>query len=202
MRDYWQRHRDSASSFLLEEQVEGQDLRLQVIGGRLAASCIRIPAHVVGDGRTTLGRLVEERQRVVHEQNPADSLDLDRASFALIEDQGLTLDSVPEAGRRVWLKTVTNIGQGGVAVDIGDQVHSGYRDWVRRIVDFCGATFFALDVMCQDPAQDPAESGAVAIELNAMAEWTHHAYSEGGTRELGSVVIDAAFAKKLELVAS
>jgi cyanophycin synthetase len=201
VRDYWRRNRGMADSFLLEEQVDGEDLRIQVIGGRIAASCVREPAYVVGDGRQTLAKLVERRQRIVHQQNPSDRLELDRTSFALIEEQGLTLESVPEAGRRVRLKAVSNIGQGGVAIDVTDEVHPGYAEWVRRIVAFCDASFFALDLICQDHTQAP-ESGAVALELNALAEWTHHTYSEGGTRDLGEVVIDAAFGQELGVLAS
>ncbi len=196
VRDYWQRCHDQAETLLLEEQVEGKDLRIQVIDGQIAACCVRVPAHVIGDGHQTLAQLVKRRQQEVLAKNPSDALVLDRASLALIDSQGLTLESIPEAGRHVQLKTVANIGQGGVAVDVSDEVHPDYEDWVRRIVEACDASYFALDVICEDHTLAPA-SGAVALELNALAEWTHHTYSKGGTHDLGTVVIDATFGPRV-----
>ncbi len=192
VRAYWDRCGHLDCAFLLEEQLDGVDLRIQVIGGRIAAACVRVPAHVVGDGEHTLAQLIERRREVMREQNPANRLELDHASHALLEAQGVTLDSVPAEGREVRLKRVANIGQGGHAIDVSDEIHPHYRDWVARVVTFCDASYFALDVVCRDYTEDP-ETQAVALELNALAEWAHHTFSERRTHDLGRLVIDAAF---------
>ena len=193
VRDYWDRCQHLDRSFLLEEQIEGTDLRIQVIGRCIAACCIRVPAHVIGDGRHTLMQLVEFRREVMRNKNPSDRLELDRASLALIDEQGLSLDSVPEIGQQVQLKTVSNMGQGGHAIDVTDEIHPHYHDWVRQIVDYCDASYFALDLICQDHIKDP-ETHAIALEVNSLAEWTHHAFSERRTHDLGTLVIDTTFA--------
>lgn len=190
--DYWDRCHHLEKAFLLEEQVEGMDLRFQVIDRRIAASCIRVPAHVIGDGRHTLMELVELRREVMRQQNPSNRLELDRASLVLLEEQRLSLDSIPEKGYRVQLKKVSNMGQGGHAIDVTDEIHPLYHEWVQRIVEFCDASFFALDLLCQDHTKNP-ETNAVALEINALAEWVHHTFSEGRTHDLGQLVIDTTF---------
>lgn len=44
---------------IVQEQVTGRDHRLLVVGGRLVACAERVPATVVGDGRSTVAQLVD-----------------------------------------------------------------------------------------------------------------------------------------------
>ena len=48
---------------LIEQMVEGEDLRLLVIDYRLVAAAIRRRPEVVGDGRLSLRRLIERQSR-------------------------------------------------------------------------------------------------------------------------------------------
>ena len=82
--DYWRRNQALGSRFMLEEQVQGADLRMQVVGGRIVAACTREPAYVTGDGKTTLSKLVENRRKVIKQQNPDNDLVLDEQSQRLL----------------------------------------------------------------------------------------------------------------------
>ena len=44
---------------LVETCVAGNDYRVLVVGGRMVAIAERVPAHVVGDGSSTVAQLVE-----------------------------------------------------------------------------------------------------------------------------------------------
>ena len=190
--EYWETHRELGEEFLLEEQLEGDDIRIQVIGGEIAAACVREPAFVTGDGQATLIGLIEERRVVMEQQNPANKLDLDDTSMKLIADQRLSLDSIPDAGQKVWLKLVSNMGQGGVATDITDKLHPLYHRWVDEISRLMEAPYFALDLIGRKPSANPVEA-VKALEINAQAEWLHHTFSEGRTHDLASEVVDALF---------
>ncbi|MCB9676923.1 MAG: ATP-grasp domain-containing protein [Alphaproteobacteria bacterium] len=174
---------------LVEEQIHGDDLRLQAIGGVLVAACIREPAQVVGDGVRTLDALVEERATAVYAANPQNTLVLDAESLALIEEQGLALDSVVPAGTAVRLKRVANVGQGGRPVDVTDSVHPAYADWMERIAAGLGLSIFALDVICADPTAPPDASGARALEVNARPQWLHHTFSEGRRHDIAGAIL-------------
>src|SRR5690606_38844086 len=50
-------------SVLLEEFVEGDDLRLIVIAGELVAAAIRRPAEIVGTGRHRIRELIDKLSR-------------------------------------------------------------------------------------------------------------------------------------------
>ncbi|MCB9232611.1 MAG: hypothetical protein H6581_13150 [Bacteroidia bacterium] len=191
---YWQIWQEKESLFLLEEQVQGDDLRIQVIGGKIAAACVRLPAYVTGDGHHTLLELVEKRREIMRTQNESNRLDLDELSLSLIAQQGLTLDSIPDSQQKVQLKTVANMGQGGVAIDITDKIQPIHHEWVRRIVEHYDSPYFALDLICSDLEGDPQQC-AKAIEINSRAEWLHHTFSEGRQHDLARVLLDELFGK-------
>lgn len=91
IRDYWHTMRKKYKVFMLEAQIAGADLRLQAIGGKLAAACVREPAFVTGDGKSSVLELVENRRKIMFVQNPANRLDIDDITRELLEKQQLSL---------------------------------------------------------------------------------------------------------------
>ncbi|MBA2547341.1 MAG: ATP-grasp domain-containing protein [Burkholderiaceae bacterium] len=48
---------------LIEEQMEGDDYRIAVVNGKVVAVAHRVPAHVIGDGVSSIERLIENENR-------------------------------------------------------------------------------------------------------------------------------------------
>lgn len=174
---------------LVEQQLNGQDLRLHAIGGELVAACAREPAFVQGDGALTVAQLAAAHHLRVQAQNPQNRLDLDSDSHALLSEQGLSLDSVPRSGRRVTLKRVANMAHGAVAVDITDRVHPEYRRWIERAAQALSLDIFALDIITTDPSAAPSVSGGMALEVNARPQWLHHTFSHGRSHDIPTLML-------------
>lgn len=184
---HWEHIQDNPDGFLAEEQVAGDDLRIQAIGGRLVAACRREPASVTGDGVRTVAELAAARDAVCREQNPLNRLVLDAHSQVLLADQGLGPDSVPEPGRRVRLKTLSNICLGGLPVDVTDALHPAWRAVVATIGQALGIGIYSVDVLTPDPALPP-DQGHV-IEVNARPEWLHHTFSQGRQHDIPGLIL-------------
>ncbi|MCB9780191.1 MAG: hypothetical protein H6742_16610 [Alphaproteobacteria bacterium] len=184
---HWRTIRSCRAGFLAEQQVEGDDLRIQAIGGRLVAACRREPASVVGDGRQTIAALSAARDAVCRAQNPLNRLILDDDSRALLADQGLHPDDVPAAGRAVRLKSLTNISMGGRPVDVTDRLHAAWPSVVETIARVLGLSIFSVDVLTADPGLPP-DAGHV-IEVNARPEWLHHTFSEGRQHDIAGMIL-------------
>ncbi len=174
---------------LIEEQVEGKDLRIQALGGRFEVACIREPASVIGDGRRTVSVLVEARAQEVATLNPDNCLVIDVVTERLLTEQGLTLDHIPSPGRQVMLKRISNLSQGGRAIDVTEEIHPAYREWVTAIGERLGLDFFAIDVVTSDPTLSPEESGAKILEVNAPCQWLAHTFSERRTHDLTAKIL-------------
>jgi cyanophycin synthetase len=121
-----------AREVLIEEQYEGRDYRVRVVGGSMVAASLRCPPEVTGDGAHTVAELIEELNsdpnrgeghgKPLSRIHPEDPLLL-----ATLGGQRLALDDVPERGRVVRLRACANLSTGGTATDVTDTVGSGVR---------------------------------------------------------------------------
>ena len=186
--DYCREHA-GMGPFLLEQQGEGTDLRLQIIGGQVVAACVREPAFVVGDGTHALAELLDARRAVMATQNPANALVLDASSRQLLEEQAIGMEDVPARGRRVVVKRVANIAQGGVVTDVTDALHPDYRVWGASLSRCLQASYLGVDILTTEPTADPVRHARV-LELNARAEWLHHTFSEVRTHDVPALILD------------
>lgn len=187
VQDYLIQNAKMGPEFLLEEFIEGNDLRIQVIGKKIVAACERIPAEVVGDGDSTLQQLADARNEVVKQQNPCNYLTIDDESLRLIAEQGLTVDSVIPEGQTVRLKKIANMGRGARAVDCTDEIDPLISSWIEAICAKLDVSYFALDIICTDRRDI---STYRALELNAQAEWFHHTFSEVRQHNLEVIILD------------
>ena len=194
--NYWQsHHQDKKDVFLLEEQIEGEDLRVQVVGGKIVAVCTREPAHVLGDGQTRLKDLISHYQIIVRTQNPSNDLVVDETTQRLLKEQDLKMVDIPEAGQKVMLKELANMAQGAVAIDKTDAFHPGFQHWVDKLVEYLGTPYFAIDIIAPDLSAAPTEK-AYALEINARPEWMHHTFSRGRTHDMAELVLDSVFGRE------
>ncbi len=192
VKDYFHRNHALDSLFLLEEQAEGQDLRLHVIDGKVVAACIREPAFVVGDGERTLEALIDERRAIMRTQNPRNKLEIDGPTQQLLTEQKLQLSDVPKKDRKVVLKYVSNMGQGGRAIDVTDAIHPVFHDWAASLCKYLEVDYMGIDFMTTDFVNEP-EQHTIILEVNAYAEWLHHTFSEGRTHDVAGMILGALF---------
>lgn len=190
LKEYLNAHETPAGPYLLEEYISGADLRIQVIGRKMVAACVRHPAYVLGDGQSTLLELIERRREQIQLQNPANSLLIDRQSQQLIEKAGYTLNSIPAMNVRVTLKRVANMGQGAIAEDCTDRIDPRIERWIEELSAALDMPYFALDILTDDITRIESY---YALEVNLRAEWMHHTFSEGRQHDLASVIIRELF---------
>jgi hypothetical protein len=164
-------------SVLIEGQAAGSVYRLLFLDGELLDVVRRDPPHVVGDGRSSIRRLIaaENRRRMAaggHEGFSLITATLD--CVLLLERSGLDLGAVPESGRRVQVKTVTN--QSGPAdnhTERGD-VSADLVACARRAVDAVGLRLAGVDVITSDVTRPLEQTGGVVLEVNGNPGLHHH----------------------------
>lgn len=152
---------------IVEDMVEGDELRLIVLDGRIIAAVCRIPAFVVGDGRSSVAELVAAKNKA-RQTNPLMRV-YPITQFDYLEGVlGLTQSHVPQDGDYVRLAGVSNVGMGGEAVSLIDVIHPSFHDYAKRaFAAFPGATQLGFDVMAKDFGADAFDDNAAIIEVNA-----------------------------------
>jgi len=192
IRAYCEAFKSLNTDFLIEEQVQGEDLRIHVIDGKIIAACIREPAYVKGNGKDTLETLITNRRAEMRKQNPNNFLEIDEATEDLLIQQKIDLSTIPKVNRKIILKNVANMAQGGIATDVTDDIHPIYQKWVADLSNYLGTGYFGLDVITTDYTQSPKGKGYV-IEINARADWLHHTFSDRKTHDVAGIILQQLF---------
>ena len=108
---------------LIEEVVEGEDLRVIVIDHEVVAAAVRKPAEVVGDGRHTIRRLIQKQSRRRAAATDGESLIvIDEHTKATVADAGFDLEDVLPPGQVLRVRRTANLHTGGTIHDVTAQL--------------------------------------------------------------------------------
>ena len=190
--------RDISPRVVVEKFLEGLDFRILVIGHRMVAASLRTPAHVVGDGKHSIRDLIEavnrnELRGFGHEK-VLTYITPDSITLRLLRESGLDLDSIPEQGRVVRLKSTANLSAGGTAEDVTDTVHSANRFMAERISRFIDLDIIGIDIIAPSLETPINENGGGVVEVNAAPGFRMHlAPVKGKPRQVAVPVIDMLF---------
>jgi cyanophycin synthetase len=192
--------RQEGSSILVESYIPGDDYRLLVIGGRLIAAALREPAHVIGDGRSTITQLVAEVNRDPRRSDGHATvlsfIKLDAVALAVLAEQGFTPDSVPPPGQRVLIRRNGNLSTGGTATDVTDRVHPETAARAVEAARAVGLDIAGVDVVAVDISLPLEEQRGAVVEVNAGPGLRMHLEpSAGQGRPVGEAIISMLFAE-------
>ena len=185
-------------SVIIEKFITGDDYRLLVINNVLVAAAKRTPAHVVGDGKSTIQELVDEvnkdpRRGYGHEE-VLTMIKINDLTKTLIAAKGYTLETVLEKDEVMILKDTANLSTGGTAEDVTDIVHPANVFMAERISKIIDLDICGIDVMTSDISKPLSETGGAVLEVNAGPGFRMHlAPTEGLPRNVAAPVIDKLF---------
>lgn len=191
--------KEESDSVLVEQFAEGEDYRVLVIGKQLIAASRRYPAHVVGDGVQTIQELIAEKnrdpRRAADHAAALSKIRIDAVAMAVLTEQDVTPDSVPEKGRTILIRRNANLSTGGTAVDCTGEVHPTICAAAVEAAQTVGLDICGIDMIAPDISAPLSPRNGVIIELNARPGLRMHLYpSEGEPRPVGKAVIDTMFA--------
>lgn len=172
------------AAVLVEDFIAGREFRFLVIGGRTRAVLRRVPANVVGDGRRTIRALVAAKNehpfRGEGYVKPLEKIVLGGTELVFLAAAGLVPETVPEAGRTVFLRKNSNISTGGDSIDWTDAMPAVYHRLAERAAAALGAQIAGVDMIVPDPSDARAEAAYSIIELNFNPALHIHDYPETG----------------------
>lgn len=174
------------SSVLVEEFMPGTEYRFFVIDGEVQAIMLRVPANVIGDGIRTVKELVEEKNsdplRGTNHRAPLELIQLGELEQLMLKEQGLTIESVPQANQIVYLRENSNISTGGDSIDMTDEFSEAYKKISVSAVEALGAKISGIDLIIPDKEIDPTTDKKAygIIEANFNPAMHMHVYPFAG----------------------
>ena len=187
-----------SGAIIVEKFITGQDYRLLVINNKLVAAALRTPAHVIGNGKSSVQELIDDvnkdpRRGYGHE-NVLTQITVNDLTKTIIKDAGYTLESVIPEGDMLILKDTANLSTGGTAEDVTDILHPANIDMAERISKIIDLDICGIDVMTTDISKPLSETGGAVLEVNAGPGFRMHlAPTKGLPRNVAGHVIDKLF---------
>lgn len=157
---------------LLEQMISGEACRLLFLGGDFIDAVRRRGVRITGDGRLPIDVLLE--------LNSLGNLASDPSMAATLAGQGLTLSSVPPAGKEIVVRSIPQARRATrnfrTIYDerITDIVSEEVIKKVKRLVQAIGSEFAGVDLLTNDPSVALEESGGVCLEINTTPGIHHH----------------------------
>ncbi len=183
---------------IVERYISGDDFRFLVINYKLVAVAKRTPAMVMGDGVSSVKKLIEatnaDPNRGEGHEKVLTAISIDTVTETVLRNKNLSLDSIIPLGEILYLKDTANLSTGGTSTDVTDQVHPQNVFMAERIarllnLDICGIDVVAADVT----VPITVENGGV-VEVNACPGFRMHLKpSKGLPRNVAEPVMDMLY---------
>jgi len=183
---------------IVEKYITGFDFRVLVINHKMVAAARRVPAHVVGDGELNIQELIDKEntdpRRGYGHENVLTEIDVDKDTNELLEKLNYTLETIPQKGEIVYLKSTANLSTGGTSIDVTDMIHPENVQMAERVSRIIGLDVCGIDIMAENLTQPLKESGGAILEVNAAPGFRMHlAPSEGLPRNVAAPVVDMLY---------
>lgn len=190
--------RSVSKGVIVERFYRGQDHRVLVINGQVIAVAERVPAHVVGDGRSTIEQLIDltnqDPRRGEGHDNLLTRIEVDRTTWQLLDRKGYSLDTVLPSGEMCYLRATANLSTGGIAIDRTDTIHPDNIWLAQRIAKTIGLDIAGIDVVTTDISRPLREVDGVVVEVNAAPGLRMHVCpSEGIARNVAEPILTMLF---------
>ncbi|MEM7500067.1 MAG: N-acetylglutaminylglutamine synthetase [Pseudomonadota bacterium] len=156
---------------IVEECFQGDDLRLVVIDYKVVAAAIRRPALVVGDGQSSVRKLIETQSRRRAAATGGESrIPLDAETERAVRSAGYSLDDVPESGATFAVRKTANLHTGGTLHDVTDRTHGTLVSAAVAAARAIEIPVTGIDLM----VKSPSEPDYVFIEANERPGLANH----------------------------
>lgn len=177
---------------LVERQIVGDSYRLLYLNGDLLDCVLRRSPSLVGDGISTVRKLVveENRLRLAEGFKRSQSLlKIDRDMKATLSAQRLGLNSVPERGQQFIVKHVANDNSANENVTMMDRLSKSTVEIGRTIAARFGLRLVGMDIMTPDISKPLEDAHGAVIDINGDPGFYYHYCKDSGRVRLAELIL-------------
>jgi len=156
---------------IVEQLVAGEDLRIIVIDGAVAAAAVRRPPAVRGNGVHTVIELIEKQSRRRAAATHGESrIPLDEETERCVASEGLQMLDVPEEGRTLAVRKTANLHAGGTIHDVTAVLHPVLAEAAVKAAQVLDMPVVGFDFLVDAPDRPRY----VVIEANERPGLANH----------------------------
>ena len=179
---------------LVQKPVAGRDYRLVVLDDEIISAYERIPLSVVGDGNSTVMKLLQVKQAQFEKEKRDTRIPCsDPRISAKLARQKLSFDSIISKGQCLFLLDNANLSTGGDSIDVTDTIHPEFAKLAIALTRDMGLRLCGVDLMVSGDICD-APGAYWVLEINAAPGLDHYARSGKKQEE----IVEALYTKVLK----
>ncbi|MEO1718676.1 MAG: N-acetylglutaminylglutamine synthetase [Pseudomonadota bacterium] len=163
--------REVCPDVVVESCFDGEDLRLIVIDYRVVAAAVRRPARIVGDGKSTIEKLISAQSRRRSAATGGEStIPLDAETDRCLAAAGHTRDDVLGTGIELAVRKTANLHTGGTIHDVTGETHPALIEAAVKAARAIEIPVTGIDLM----VTSPREADYIFIEANERPGLANH----------------------------
>jgi cyanophycin synthetase len=178
--DFKSAYENAASKFtgkvLVEQFYIGDHFRILVLGDSIIDAVQRIPAYVVGDGKSSMSELIENKNKSRKEMGISE-IEIDNELKRFIKVNSYKLDSIPEAGEVVQVRENCNMSSGGETSRKDLLISDTNKDICVSAAKAMGIVLAGVDLIAPSLSES-IESRGIINEINCSPSIDVHYYCD------------------------
>ncbi|WP_326511688.1 cyanophycin synthetase [Clostridium intestinale] len=193
----FKRLKEQTEDILLEKYICGKDYRVLIVDGKVIAASLRVPPFIEGDGKRSVRELIynanKDPNRGEDHEKPLTKIKIDEQLLSLLIKENLTLNSIIEKSKRLYLRENANLSTGGYAIDCTDIICEENKDIAIRAANAVGLDICGVDICTEDISKPLGDIGIV-MEVNAAPGIRMHCYpTEGKAVDVAKPIVNLLY---------
>ena len=159
---------------LVQKLVTGKDYRIVVLDNKIISAYQRIPLNVTGDGKSSIFQLLQNKGKgyIINKRDTHLPM-TDTRIVQNLKHQKLTLKSVPEKNKIIYLLDNANLSTGGDGIDVTHTIHPEFKKLAVSITKYMGLRLCGVDLMIAGDISQPPKKYWV-LEVNSAPGLDHY----------------------------
>lgn len=159
---------------LIQKLVYGRDYRVVVLDDQIISAYERIPLGVVGDGKSTVLKLLKEKQKGFVASSRDTKINLNDSRIReRLRRQDKSYRYVPAKGEHLQLLANANLSTGGDSVDVTSSLHPDFAQIAINLTREMGLRLCGVDLMVEGDVADMPGCYWI-LEINAAPGLDHY----------------------------
>ena len=135
------------SKVIVEEFKKGLEYRFLVIGDECVCVIHRRPASVIGDGKSNIEELIKEKNKEPWHGLSGRIITIDDNLKDTLKKQHYSLKSVPDKGKRVYVRDNSNCSTGGESIDLTEDAPDEFKRIAVKAAKLFNAKICGVDIL-------------------------------------------------------
>jgi len=173
-------------SLVVQEMVFGKEYRILVLKNKVIGALELIPPRIFGDGKSSVEKLIKEKQKNTSKKTPFDS-----SLKIILGEQKESLKSIPEKGKAVFLRKNSSLAEGGETRDVTDEVNEKIKTVCIKAALITEKYLAGIDVICSDISKNVDGQSFNILEINGKPDlYIHYNPTHGKTRDVVKEILN------------